>query len=93
MIKIIEDLNPSRAKNIEADIGKVVKRLNTIKENLPINEEKYDLDALFDILGKIYDDIGDFAITVDGNSIIDMWGVFCEYNKEKESFYKWCYVC
>lgn len=72
MIKIIEDLNPSKAKNIEADIERVVRRLNTIKENLPINEEKYDLDALFDILGKIYDDIGDFAITVDGNSIIDM---------------------
>ena len=72
MIKIIEDLNPSGAKNIEANIEKVVRRLNTIKENLPINEEKYDLDALFDILGKIYDDIGDFAITVDGNSIIDM---------------------
>ena len=75
MIKIIEDLNPSRAKNIEADIEKVVRRLNTIKENLPISEEKYDLDTLFDILGKIYDDIGDFAITVDGNSVIDMWGV------------------
>lgn len=75
MIKIIEDLNPSRAKNIEANIERIVKRLNTIKENLLINEEKYDLDVLFDILGKIYDDIGDFAITVDGNSVINMWGV------------------
>ena len=59
-------------KIIEANIERVVRRLNTIKENLPINEEKYDLDTLMDILSKIYDDIGDFAITVDGNSVIDM---------------------
>jgi len=72
MIKIIEDLNLSRTKNIEAGIERVVRRLNTIKENLPINEEKYDLEALYDILSKIYDDIGDFAITVDGNSITDL---------------------
>ena len=70
MIKIIEDLNSSKTKNIE----KIVRKLNTIKENLHFNEEKYDLDTLFDILCKIYDDIGDFAITVDGNSVIDMRG-------------------
>lgn len=72
MIKILEDLNSNRTKNIETDIERIVKRLNTIKENLPINEEKYDLDTLFDILGKIYDDMGDFAITVDEKPVFDM---------------------
>ena len=72
MIKILEDLKSNRTKNIKANIDSVVRRLNAIKENLPFNEEKYDLDALFDILGKIYDDIGDFAITVDGNPVIYM---------------------
>ena len=76
MIKILEDLKSNRTKNIKANIDSVVRRLNAIKENLPFNEEKYDLDALFDILGKIYDDIGDFAITVDGNPVIYMWGGF-----------------
>ena len=69
MIKVIEDLNSSRTKNIETDIDKIIKRLKTVKENMEINPNKYDLETLTDILCQIYDDIGDFAITVDGESI------------------------
>lgn len=69
MIKILEDLNSNRTKNIEKSIEKIIKRLNSVKEDLQINSGRYDLDGLVDILTQIYDDIGDFAIIVDGETV------------------------
>ena len=69
MIKVIEDLNLSRTKNIETGIEEIIRRLKTVKENLQFNPEKYDLETLVDILNQIYDDIGDFNIIVGDESI------------------------
>ena len=70
MIKVIEDLNSSRTKNIGTDIEKIIRRLKTVKENVKFNPDKYDLDTLVDILSQIYDDIGDFHIAVSDESIV-----------------------
>ena len=72
MIKIIEDLQDNKIKNIDKNINTVICRLKNIRENLQISPEKYDLENLYDILSQIYDDIGDFNITVTENRI---WGV------------------
>lgn len=69
MIKIFEDLNSGRTKNLEKSIEKIIKRLNSVKEDLQINSGRYDLDGLVDILTQIYDDIGDFTIIVDGETV------------------------
>ena len=72
MIKIIEDLQDNKIKNIDKNINTVICRLKNIRENLQISPGKYDLENLYDILSQIYDDIGDFNITVTENRI---WGV------------------
>ena len=70
MIKVLENnLQNSQVKNIEKSIEAVINRLKTIRENLQFSSEKYDLDILFDILCHIFDDIGDFSITLDGDPI------------------------
>lgn len=69
MIKVIEDLSLRKTKNIETDIEKIIKRLKTLKENIAFNPDKYDLEILVDILTQIYDDIGDFNIMVDTETL------------------------
>lgn len=69
MIKVIEDLNSNRAKNIVNSINKISDRLDSLKENVQGFPEKYDLDTLVDILTQMYDDIGDFVIMVDDENI------------------------
>lgn len=64
MVKVIEDLNPSRATNIVKSINKISNRLNSLKEDIQNFPEKYDLETLVDILTQMYDDIGDFNISV-----------------------------
>lgn len=69
MIKILEDLNSNRTKNIEADIEKIIKRLKTVKENIAFTPDKYNLETLVDILSQIYNDIGDFNIVVSEENV------------------------
>ena len=64
MIKIIEDLQNDKMKNINKNINTVICRLKTIQENLQFTTKKYDLETLHDILCQIYDEIGDFNISV-----------------------------
>lgn len=69
MIKIIEDLQDNKTRNINKDINTVIHRLKTIQENLQVSPEKYDLEALYNILSQIYDNIGDFQIVVHDETI------------------------
>ena len=69
MIKVIEDLKPSRTKNIVKGIDKISQRLESLKEEIQESPNKYDLDTLVDILSQMYDDIGDFNITVSKENI------------------------
>ena len=69
MIKVIEDLKPSRTQNIVKGINKISNRLDSLKEDIQDFPEKYDLDTLVDILTQIYNDIGDFNITVSEENI------------------------
>ena len=64
MIKVIEDLKPRKSINIVKSINKIANRLDSLKENIQTFPEKYDLNTLVDILAEMYDDIGDFNITV-----------------------------
>ena len=64
MIKVIEDLKPGRTKSVVNSISSISEQLNLLKEDIQINSDKYDFDALMDILEQIYNDIGDFYITV-----------------------------
>ncbi len=64
MIKVIEDLQNDKMKNINKNINTVICRLKTIQENLQFTAKKYDLETLYDILSQIYDDLGDFNISV-----------------------------
>ena len=64
MIKVIEDLKPRKSTNIVKSINKIANRLDSLKENIQTFPEKYDLNTLVDILAEMYDDIGDFNITV-----------------------------
>lgn len=69
MIKVIEDLKPSRTKNIVKSINCISRRLESLKEDIQESPNKYDLDTLVDILSQMYDDIGDFNITVSEENI------------------------
>lgn len=64
MIKIIEDLNDNKLKNINKNIDTVIGRLKNIQENIQFTPEKYNMEALYDLLSQIYDEVGDFYITV-----------------------------
>lgn len=64
MVKVIEDLNPSRTTNIVKSIDKISNRLDSLKEDIQNFPKKYDLNTLVDILAQMYDDIGDFNIVV-----------------------------
>lgn len=64
MIKIIEDLNDNKLKNINKNIDTVIGRLKNIQENIQFTPEKYNIEALYDLLSQIYDEVGDFYITV-----------------------------
>lgn len=64
MVKVIEDLKPNRSTNIIKSINKISNRLDSLKEDIQDFPEKYDLNTLVDILAEMYDDIGDFNITV-----------------------------
>ena len=70
MIKVLEtNLNFERRKGINSSINKITHRLNSIKENIQTNPKGYDLDNLIDILTQIYDDIGDFCITINDETV------------------------
>ena len=75
MIKVIEDLQDNKIKNLDKNINTVISRLKTIQENLQFTPEKYDMETLLDILTQIYDDIGKFVIEVDSGYIKKNWGV------------------
>lgn len=64
VIKVLEDLNSNRTKNILENNNRISSRLNSLKENIQSFPEKYDLDTLVDILSQIYDDVGEFNISV-----------------------------
>lgn len=67
MIKVLEDLNDNRVKSINKNINTVICRLKAIQENLQFTTKKYDLETLYDILSRMYDDLGDFNISVYDN--------------------------
>lgn len=69
MIRIIEDLQDNKFKNINRNINTVIDILKTIQENLQFTPEKYDMETLLNILTQIYDEIGDFCIEVDSQEI------------------------
>ena len=70
MIKVIENLQDNKIKNLDKNINTVICRLKTIQENLLFTPEKYDLEILLDILSQIYDEIGDFCIVADSRNTI-----------------------
>lgn len=68
MIEILRDsLQTDRIKNIDKSIGTVISRLKTVREDLQLDPNKYDLDTLVDILSQLYDDFGEFCIVAEND--------------------------
>ena len=71
MIKILKDnLQADRIKNIDKSIGTVISRLKTVREDLQLDPNKYDLNTLVDILSQLYDDFGEFCIVAQNENNI-----------------------
>ncbi len=70
MIKILKDnLQADKIKSIDRSIGTVISRLKTVREDLQLDPNKYDLDTLVDILTQLYDDFGEFCIVAHSGNI------------------------
>ena len=68
MIEILRDnLQNDRIKNIDRSIGTVISRLKTVRKDLQLDPNKYDLDTLVDILTQLYDDFGEFCIVAEND--------------------------
>ena len=62
MIKVIENLQSNKVKNVTNNIELIIDRLKTLKDNIQSTPKKYDINILCDILCQIYDDVGDFNV-------------------------------